>query len=140
MQRSPYLEQISRTRGSRDRAVRDSQAAVRGLNIVRLRVVEESTHFVWREVETEGLEALGLDQQGAVGSVIDLIVASGIMNERHLIGVLVVECNQRQAAFEPDVSVKAGRELDQIGCGIPIEFTDQQTIRHETEYGEKHRK
>src|SRR5258705_11834393 len=97
-------------------------------------------HLVWREVETEGLKPLGFDQQAAVDGVIDLIVAGGNMNKRHLIGVFTVECNRGQALFESQVSMETSGELDQIGCRILIELSGQQTVRHDTECGEKHRK
>ena len=59
------------------------------------------------------------------------------MNERHLIGILVVERDCRCFTIEPQISVEAGGQLGEVGRSIEIELALQETIGGRAEPGEQ---
>src|SRR5438128_923799 len=65
--------------------------------------------------------------------------ARGVVNERRLIRIAVVEHDGGSAAFESKVSVQTGGELGQTGRLIEVELPCQHTIGGDAQHREEQR-
>ncbi len=91
--------------------------------------VAKRPDFLGREIDAHRREPVRLHEQVAVLRVVHLVEARRALHERGLFGIGVVVDERRSTVFDPEVSVQAARQFDEVGGGVLVELALERAIR-----------